>query len=299
MERITFDHVDAYNDLYGIVSLHPLVTIVDLTRATKVVNHCVMEYKVYALYLKMTKGCEIQYGRKQYDYQEGTVVSFAPGQVAEVKTAVDEFQPEVYGILFHPDLIRGTSLGQHMNRYSFFSYASSESLHLSANEHQLFVEALERVKELLKDDKDITSKRLIVKHIEILLDHCQRFYERQFGTRIACNRDVLERFEEIMDSYFVEQKQKQFGLPTVQYCADLVHLSPNYFGDLIKRETGKSAQEYIQFKLVEHAKSLLKSNPATISEIAYELGFRYPQHFSRWFKSQTGVTAKAYRKTEI
>lgn len=292
---IHLDTVDKYNKLYGMETLHPLVSVIDLTKATKVVNHIQMTYGLYALFLKGGKSCEIKYGRRNYDYQEGTVVSFAPGQVVEVNMIEDEVQPKVYGVIFHPDLIRGTSLGQNIRNYGFFSYAANEALHLSERERGVVMDCLEKIQSELEHSIDKHSKQLISMNIELLLNYCMRFYERQFITREVVNRDILQKFESLIDDYFQNNAPQESGLPSVKYFADKVHLSANYFGDLIKKETGKSAQEYIQFKLIECAKDMIVQSDKTMSEIAYSLGFAYPQHFGRLFKRQTGMTPNQYR----
>lgn len=292
---IHLDTVDTYNKLYGLETLHPLVSVVDLTKATKVINHIQMNYGLYALFLKQGKSCEIKYGRCRYDYQEGTIVSFAPGQVVEVNMVEEEVHPKVYGVIFHPDLIRGTSLGQNIRRYGFFSYAANEALHLSERERGVVMDCLEKIQSELEHSIDKHSKQLISMNIELLLNYCMRFYERQFITREVANRDVLQKFETLIDDFFHKNELQDSGLPSVKYFADRIHLSANYFGDLIKKETGKSAQEYIQFKLIERAKDLIIQSDNTMSEIAYSLGFAYPQHFSRLFKRATGMTPNEYR----
>lgn len=297
METVKLDTVDKYNKLYGLETLHPLVTVVDLTKATKSVNHIIMDYGVYALFLKNGKDCTLKYGRREYDYTEGTITSFAPGQVVEVSMTEEVLQPRVYGLLFHPDLIRRTSLGRNIEKYNFFSYSSFEGLHLSERERKTVMDCLEQIQQELEHPIDNHSKQLISTTIELLLNYCLRFYERQFITREEANRDVLQKFESLLMEYFNSNLPQNTGLPTVKYFADKVHLSTNYFGDLIKKETGKSAQEYIQFQVIEHAKDQIANTSLTMSEIAYSLGFQYPQHFGRLFKKSTGMTPNEYRKT--
>lgn len=292
---IHLDSVDKYNKLHGLETLHPLVSVVDMTKATKGVNHIQMNYGLYALFLKGGKECDIKYGRRSYDYQEGTIVSFAPGQVIEVNMIEDNVQPKVYGIIFHPDLIRDTPLGQSIKNYGFFSYTVNEALHLSQRERDIVMDCLNKIQLELEHSIDKHSKHLIAMNIELLLNYCMRFYERQFITREVVNRDILQKFENLIDDYFHNDLPQVGGLPSVKYFADSVHLSANYFGDLIKKETGKSAQEYIHFKLIEQAKNLIVQSNKTMSEIAYQLGFAYPQHFGRLFKKQTGVTPNEYR----
>lgn len=292
---IQLDTVDKYNKLYGLETLHPLVSVVDLTKATSIVNHIKMDYGIYALFLKAGKECDIKYGRRSYDYQEGTIVSFAPGQVVEINMIKDEISPKVYGVIFHPDLIRNTSLGVNIKNYSFFSYAANEALHLSEREKSVVMDCLSKIQSELEHNIDKHSKQLISMNIELLLNYCMRFYERQFVTRDVVNKDVLQKFEAYLNDYWSNGLSSEKGLPSVGCFADKIHLTPNYFGDLVKKETGKSAQEYIQFKVIERAKERIANTSLTMSQIAYELGFQYPQHFGRLFKKQTGLTPVEYR----
>ena len=291
---IKLDSVGQYNQLYGMETLHPLVAVVDLSRATRWPSHFTLNYGVYALFLKQTRCGDLRYGKQTYDYQEGTVTSFAPGQVVEA-TMAEGTRPLALGLLFHPDLISGTPLGKEMPRYRFFSYASNEALHLSEEERKTFGECLNMIDAELERPEDRHSRRLIVNHIELLLDYCMRFYERQFITRAVANKGILSRFETLLDEYFGNIQQDK-GLPTVRYFADKVCLSSNYFGDLIKKETGKTAQEYIQNKIVDLAKEKILGTGKNVSQIAYELGFQYPQHFNRLFKKSVGCTPNEYRK---
>lgn len=297
-EVIKLDTVDQYNRLFGLETLHPLVSVVNLSEATRFPTHFTMNYGVYALFLKNVKCGDIRYGRQIYDYQEGTVTSFAPGQVVEVDMP-QGVRPNAHGLLFHPDLIKGTSLGQDIKHYSFFSYASAEALHLSEEEKSIFTDCLEKIRMELQHPIDKHSKRLISRNIELLLDYCMRFYERQFITRSESNKSVLVKFEALLDDYFQSDKPQTDGLPSVKYFADKVFLSPNYFGDLIKKETGKSAQEYIQTRMIDMAKEMIAGTEKTVSQIAYELGFQYSQHFNRIFKKNTGYTPGEYRKLQI
>ena len=297
-EVIKLDTVDQYNQFFGLETLHPLVSVVDLSEATKFPTHFTMNYGIYALFLKKVKCGDIRYGRQIYDYQEGTVTSFAPGQVVETEMQ-QGVKPSAHGLLFHPDLIKGTSLGQDIKQYSFFSYASAEALHLSEEEKGIFMDCLEKIEMELQHPIDKHSKRLISRNIELLLDYCMRFYERQFITRSESNKSVLVKFEALLDDYFQSDKPQTDGLPSVKYFADKVFLSPNYFGDLIKKETGKSAQENIQTRMIDLAKEMIAGTEKTVSQIAYELGFQYSQHFNRIFKKNVGYTPGEYRKLQI
>lgn len=292
---IQLDQIDKYNELYGLETLHPLVSVIDLTQATKIVNHITVNYGVYALFLKQTKSCDLKYGRNYYDYQEGTIVCFAPGQTVGVDTLEDEVKPEVYGLLFHPDLIHGTSLGKNIKNYNFFSYAVNEALHLSDQEKGIVMDCLKKISIELEHAIDKHSKSLIAMNIELLLNYCMRFYERQFLTRSNANQDSLTKFEQLLDKYFQSNQPVQKGLPSVKYFADKICLSPNYFGDMVKKETGKTPQEHIQEKVIELAKEWIMGTDDTVSQISYSLGFQYPQHLCRLFKKRVGCTPNEYR----
>ena len=270
MDKIlNLDSVDLYNKLYGLETLNPLVSVIDLNKATSSVDLIRFNYGIYALYLKLEKACDIKYGRQTYDYQEGTIVCFAPGQTAETNPTTDKVQVNAHGILFHPDLLRGTSLGKSIKKYTFFSYEVNEALHLSEEERSIVMDCLKIIRMELEHGVDKHSKTLLVNHIELLLNYCMRFYERQFITRGKTNRDVLTRFENLLDEYFESALAEQDGLPTVKYFADKLCLSSNYFGDMFKKETGKSPQEYIQEKVIELAKERISDTADTVSQIAY------------------------------
>ena len=292
---VNLESVDRYNSMYGLETLHPLVSVVDLTKATKIINHTQMNYGVYALFLKQTKSCDLKYGRRSYDYQEGTIVCFAPGQAVRVDMIEDEITPEVYGIVFHPDLIRGTSLAKSMKNYTFFSYAVNEALHLSDQEKEMVMDCLKKINIELEHAIDKHSKALIAMNIELLLNYCMRFYERQFITRSDANKDALTKFEQLLNEYFLSKLPMQEGLPSVKYFADKICLSSNYFGDMVKKETGKTPQEHIQDKVIEMAKEHIAETDETVSQIAYTLGFQYPQHLCRLFKKRVGCTPNEYR----
>ena len=296
-DLIKLDSVDEYNRLFGLETLHPLVNVIDLKEATRFPTHFTINYGVYAIFLKDLKCGDIRYGRQKYDYQDGTIVCFAPGQVAETEM-LEGVKPMARGLLFHPDLIKGTSLGREMHQYTFFSYNSSEALHLSETEKETMLDCLKNIKKELVRPIDQLSKRLIAQNIQLMLDYCMRFYNRQFITRRVANSDVLSKIEALLDDYFNSGKPRQMGLPTVKYFAEHVYLSANYFGDLIKKETGRTAQEYIQAKIMDRAKEQLLGTDKTVSQIADELGFQYSQHFNRIFKKNTGLTPNEYRRVK-
>lgn len=280
--------------MLGIETLNPLVSVIDLSTA-KPMRHMRHTFSFYVVFLKDEKNCELIYGRQRYDYQKGSVICLAPGQVIGIEDTGEVFQPKGWALCFDPELIRGTSLGRNMFEYSFFSYDVNEALHLSESERRLFVDCLEKIKMELENKTDRLSKRLIATNIELLLDYCLRFYERQFVTREPVNRNILVRFETLLEEYFSGGKAVNNGLPSVKYCASELCLSAGYFGDLIKKETGISAQTYIQNKVINIAKERILNPMYSITQVAYELGFQYPQHFTRLFKKVTGKTPKDYK----
>jgi AraC-like DNA-binding protein len=291
-----FDNISQYNDFNNHQTLHPLVTVVDFSKA-KPRQHYRMYFGFYIVFLKDVKCGDLVYGRHLYDYQEGTLVFMAPGQVAGIETDGSYFQPKGFGLAFHPDLIRGTALGKHISDYTFFLYESHEALHLAERERGIILDCFSKIEYELEHPIDKHSKTLIANNIELFLNYCMRFYDRQFITRDHVHKGMLERFESLLNDYFVSDKPQTLGLPSVGWCAEQVHLSPNYFGDLVKKETGRSAQEYIQAKLIDVAKEKIFDTNKTVSQIAYELGFKYPQHFARVFKQRVGRSPLEYRTT--
>lgn len=294
-EIINIDSIDAYNKLFGLTTHHPLVTVIDLKQATRSVNHVRFNYGVYALFLKNGVYCSIKYGRKHYDYQEGTVVSFSPGQVIDVEMVTDEVAPDVVGLMFHPDLIYGTPLGDKIGEFGFFDYSQLEAVHLSEEEKEIFLECLDKIKRELCHPVDHHSASLLSVNIQVLLEYLHRFYDRQFITRHKVNSDIVNQFERNLKRYFDEGTRDV--IPSVAYFADLANLTPGYFGDLIKKETGQTAQDMISNHIVSVAKHRLATTSTDISGIAYDLGFQYPQHFTRLFKRISGVTPKKFRET--
>ena len=265
--------------------LHPLVGIVDFDKVNQISytnkSYDGFHYSCYAIFLKDAVGC--------------TLVFMAPNQTIEFGGFAPDYVPKGYALLFHPDLLLGTNLAKKIQEFNFFAYSSNEALHLSAKERKVILSLLEKIQFELEQPIDKHSKKLIVTNIELFLDYCLRFYDRQFITREVVNKGTLEKFDTLLRDYFLSDKPKTNGLPSVGYFADQLHLSSNYFGDLVKKETGISAQEYIQIKLIDVAKEKIFDPNKSVSEIAYELGFKYPQHFSRLFKQKVGHSPKEFR----
>lgn len=289
-----FETINDYNVFNNNETLHPLVSVVDLSKADP--RHgSQMYFGFYTIFLKDVKCGDLVYGRHTYDYQEGTLVFIGPGQVAGVKNKTDIYQPKGYALIFDKELIHGTSLGKHIHDYTFFSYQSDEALHLSERERKIVLDCFSKIQYELEHALDQHSKKLIVANIELFLEYCTRFYDRQFITRENVNKGILGRFEQVLQQYYQSDQPQTTGLPSVALCAEELHLSAGYFGDLIKKETGKTAQEYIQTKVIDVAKEKIFDLNKSVSQVAYELGFKYPQHFTRLFKQKTGVTPNEYR----
>lgn len=290
---ISVETVSQYNQLRGITTVHPLATVVDTTKAGLLPTGT-YQFGLYGIFLKEQKCGELRYGRKTYDYQDGTLVYMAPGQVLGVEYAKD-YTPRGWTLIFHPDLIKGTSLGRNINKYSFFSYDVNEALHISDKEREIVADQFRKIRFELEQTIDKHSKTIICSGIELLLNYSTRFYDRQFFTRDHENKGVIERFEELLHAYFASDRPREEGLPTVASMARELNLSPNYFGDLIKKETGLSPSDHIQSKVIDVAKEKLFDTHKSIAEVGYELGFKYPQHFTRLFKLKAGVAPNEYR----
>jgi AraC-like DNA-binding protein len=292
-------HLKSIADLSRLLNendFHPLVAVVDFSK-TK--DHIEEETRIttdfYSVMFKNYCRSHVTYGRKAIDFNEGSLICMAPNQVITIDTEIEPREnPMGWGLFFHPDLIRNTSLNFKMRDYSFFSYEIAEALHLSEKEKQLLFECILKIQSELKENIDDYSQTIIVSTIELLLNYCNRFYGRQFITRKATNRDILAKVEALLKQHF-SIKTLPNGLPTVKHLADAVNLSPGYLGDLLKKETGLNAQEHIHHYVIEEAKDILLHSNQSVSEIAFQLGFEYPQYFSRLFKQKTGTTPLEYR----
>ncbi len=295
MDKVNkIESVGQFNRQRGQKTLNPLVSVLDNT-LSKPVQEARYTSDLYIVFLKDVKCGELKYGRNYYDYEDGSLVFIAPGQVFGFEEHDKMIQPTGWTLTFHPDLIRGTHLGKRINEYSFFSYDANEALHISDAEREIVLECFKKISYELSHAVDKHSKTLIVSNIELFFNYCVRFYDRQFLTREHVNKDILARFESVLNDYLHSDKGQTLGLPSVTYCANQFNLSPKYFGDVIKKESGKTAQEYIQLKIIDAAKERIFDTTKSISEVAYELGFKYPAHFTRFFKQQVGLSPNEYR----
>lgn len=289
--------VKDYNDYWGLPTRHKYVNIFEGSQLPNPIRHCRKNVGMYVIFLKDVMCADyVTYGRQTYDFQENTLVFIGPGQVFGHPNDGSTYEAKGWALYFSPELFLGTSLGKHINDYRFFSYATNEALHISQHERDIIIDCFRRINEEINNNDDKHSNLIIASLIELLLNYCVRFYDRQFNTRKRVNNDVIIRFEELLNSYFSDNQATQHGIPSVAWFADKVNLSANYFGDIIKKQTGKSAQEYIQQKIIELAKNQLISTQKTIGEIAAYLGYQYPQYFTRAFKKNTGESPTNYRK---
>lgn len=295
---VHFDTVEQYNRLRGVPTHHPLVSVVDLTQARPMPAQT-FHFGVYAIYLKELKCGDLRYGRSMYDYQEGTLLFIAPGQIIGVQPGAVTYEPKGWALLFHPEFIKGTPLGRLIRDYSFFSYDVNEALHLSISEREIVIDCFRKIEREITANIDKHSKKLISSNIELLLNYSTRFYDRQFITRDQANQGMLAKFEQLLHEYYSGDKPRKLGVPTVSYCAAALHLSANYFGDLIRKESGITAQEYIQNAVITIARDRMVDIDKSISEVAYDVGFKYPQHFTRLFKQKVGVTPAVYRSMQL
>ena len=288
------DTIEDYNRWAGVETLNPLVSIIDFAKTGRL-RHARKLYGIYAIFLKDAQCGELRYGCQTYDYREGSMRFVAPGQAFGAEDDGTEFQPDGLVLTFHPDLLRGTPLARAIKDYTFFNYDMNEALQLSTEERSLIEGCFQSIAYELRHAIDRHSRQLIADAIKMLLDYCTRFYDRQFITRENQNHDILTRLESILTDYFSGNRPKREGLPSVQMLADAVCLSPNYLSDMMRKETGITVLNYIHQHVIDRAKTELTATSNTISEIAYQLGFQYSQHFTRLFKSKVGMTPNAYR----
>ena len=295
MQEVNYNTVQEFNDHLGFETLHPLVSVVRSDKPRKI-EESIYHYGLYALFLKENKGCKLSYGWTEYDFDEMTVTSFAPGQTIHVEPNPDVPVPKWTALVFHPDLLSRTQLGRNISRYEFFDYTSNEALHLSCGEIEIFRGVLDMIAQELHRSIDKHSRELIVSNIELLLNYCLRFYDRQFVTREEINHTVVKKFVKLLDEYIAQQAEKD-GLPTVAYFADKCCYSSKYFGELVKTETGRTAKDFINDRVLRRAKQLLDDDAFSITQVSQQLGFEYPQHFVRFFKARTGQTPSEYRRS--
>lgn len=286
-------NVGDYIRYVGEQEQHPLVGIIDYA-ALSPVRHSLNNYGVYGVFMHEHLSVDLAYGCGKYDYRNGgTVICVAPGQIGGKEDNGERIDLDGWALLFHPGFLHGTSLEKEIRSFSFFDYNVNEALHTSSEEFEILASFMRRIKQELEGNRDGMQDAIIVDYISLLLNYCKRFYERQFLTRKIANADTLQRFHAVLEAYYTRENPFQSGLPTVAYCADQLCMSAGYLGDLVRRHTGDTAINYIHRFILQKAKSLLSAGK-TITEVAYDLGFAYPQHLSRLFKKKEGLSPSEY-----
>lgn len=285
-------NVNDYGSYLECPARHPLVCVIDYAEVSPI-RHSLNNYGVYGIFLRDDADVELDYGCGKYDYNEGTLLCVAPGQVGGKEDNGERVAITGWALLFHPDLLHGFPLERRIKEYSFFDYRVNEALHMTAEEHDTLVSLMRQMCDELGKKADELQNRILVGYIELMLNFCQRFYNRQFLTRKIENSDILVRFDRLLRDYFDEKLQLKLGLPTVQYCADRLCMSANYFGDVIKKTTGETASSHIRRFVIRLAKNGLAAGES-VSQVSDRLGFEYPQHFSRMFRKMEGLTPSEY-----
>ena len=285
-------NVGDYSRWIGHTDRHPLVSVIDYAEVSPI-RHSLNNYSIYGIFFHDEAEIDLAYGCGKYDYKKGTVICVAPGQIGGKEDNGERVMLTGWALLFHPDLLHGTPLEKAIKNYSFFDYRVNEALHMTDEEHGILTSLMRQIRDELQKRHDELQDSIIVGYIELVLNFCQRFYNRQFITRKLDNSDMLMKFDRLLHDYFDGNMQLSHGLPTVQYCAEKLCMSSNYFGDMIKKTTGDTASNYIRQYIIQRAKNELATGES-IARVAYGLGFEYPQHLSRMFKKQTGMTPSDY-----
>lgn len=285
-------NVADYSRWLGHADRHPLISVIDYSEVSPI-RHSLNNYSVYGIFLRDDDIVDLTYGCGKYDYRKGTLICVAPGQIGGKEDNGERVDIKGWAVLFHPDLLHGSALEKDIRKYSFFDYRINEALHMTGEEHDILVSLMRQMKNELENGRDDFQDSILTGYLGLILRFCSRFYQRQFMTRKLANTDVLKRFDALLRDYYENGLQMRQGIPGVQYCADKLCMSTNYFGDLIKKMTGDTARDYIRNFVVQQSKNMLAAGKS-VSQTAYDMGFDYPQHFSRMFKNSTGMTPKEY-----
>lgn len=298
-EIININSISEVHSFFGLEKpKHPLISVLRVNEQFKNMDIEGFKYSLGLYQVSLKGNCPFvinNYGRNSYDFQEGTMVFIAANQVLEFQKNDNDISNEGWTILFHPDLIRKSELGKKIDDYSFFSYATNEALHLSDEEQKTVTEIAEKIEKEFNNNIDAHSQTLMISNLELLLNYCTRFYDRQFFTRTNLNQDIVVQFEQFLKNYYKSDKPVEIGIPTVQYCGEALNLSSKYLSDLLRKETGRNTQDHIHRFVINKAKNILLNSKDSVSEIAYNLGFEYPQYFSKIFKKRVKMSPSEFR----
>jgi AraC-like DNA-binding protein len=293
----TINSVMQYHQICGLPKpLHPLVSVVNLEEIDFFLNEEFWRHyanNLYTISIKKGMTSKLIYGQTEFDFDDGVLVVTAPKQVISIEK-LEKIELTGYKLIFHPDFLQGYPLAKTIHNYSFFSYSTNKALFLSDKEEEIVLNLFKSIEQECANNTDKFSQDVLIANIELLLVHIDRYYNRQFLTRKKISNDTLSKMEEILNRYF-EAEHTQ--LPTVQYIADQLNLSPTYLSDLLKNLTGLTAQQHIHEKLIEKAKELLFTSNLSVSEIAYQLGFEFPQSFNKLFKKKTNLTPLEFKQS--
>lgn len=294
--------ISSISELHRLLELpkpeHPLISIINFEEIT-----CFSEerlksvtYNFYCIALKKGFEGRMRYGQNNYDFDDGVMTFFAPNQVVTTEI-IPELKLKGWWLVVHPDFLRNYPLAKKIRDYGFFSYAVNEALHLSEKEQTQITLVMKNIQQEYSSSIDKFSQDVMIAQVELLLNYCNRFYDRQFITRKHVSHDLLVRLDEIMLQYFKDDYFQLHGIPTVQFLSSQLNVSPHYLSDMLRQLTSQSAQQHIQYQLIEYAKELLVSTNLTVTEIAYKLGFGYSQSFNKMFKNKMNVSPIVYRNS--
>ncbi len=289
MDSVELNTIPQYADLLGFEVLHPQISVIDLEKMpSDLIGR--KRFGFYCVLLKDHYNGRISYGRGHYEYQAGTMIFTSPGQVIGIDMEGEDNHSKGYFLMIHPDFLVSTPLANRIKDYFFFAYDVNEALQMSENEKETILNLFRSIEGELRATHDTHTRTIVVSYIETMLNYCLRFFDRQFAMSKTDSTNIISRFEKVLTEYYSKDMAAELGVPSVSYCAGCMNLSPNYFGELIKKETGRSPQQFIHSFIIDKAKFHLLSTSMNISEVAYHLGFCYPHHFSRLFKKHTGMS---------
>ncbi|QKG80710.1 helix-turn-helix domain-containing protein [Tenuifilum thalassicum] len=295
-----FKTLSAYLDYLGLPRPeHPMLSVIvfDGDKAIPcpressppITNDC------YTISFKKYVEGDLNYGRTKYDFTNGALIFMAPRQVLQWNSSI-VFEPKGFSILFHEDFLKGTILEKQIKKYGFFSYSTKEALHLSPKEEKQIESIVKNIEIEYQNTQDDFSKDIIIAHLDTLLKYANRFYQRQFINRKELTNSLLEQFNQYLDDYFESGQFQEKGIPSIEQIAEKLKVSQRYLSDALKKETGKTAHEHLQLYLINEAKNMLLQPEKSVAEVAYDLGFEYPQYFSRLFKKKEGISPTQYRE---